>query len=86
MAVTTSRLPNREIFLKWDDFCLVVVKLTKTCKGFKRPQMDNSYPHMCSHLLTLMEEFDNVNNVNKAQWICQRIRGTQNTNTTVSDC
>ena len=29
VAVTTSRLPNRQTMLKWSDFCIVMEKLKK---------------------------------------------------------
>ena len=32
MSVTTSRLPNRETFIIWPEFCLVVRKLHGTCQ------------------------------------------------------
>ncbi len=50
VAVTTSRLPNKETFLQWADFCVVVAKLVKTCQGWKRPELDDRYPRMCERL------------------------------------
>ena len=51
MAVTTSRLPNRETFLEWKEFCLVIQKLTRTCLGWKRPLLDDHYPQLCALIL-----------------------------------
>ena len=56
MAVTTSRLPNRETFLEWPDFCLVVAKLRSTCNGWKRQDLDARYPKMCN-LLSLWPQW-----------------------------
>ena len=50
MSVTTSRLPNRETFIIWPEFCLVVRKLHGTCQGWKRQDLDARYPQMCSLL------------------------------------
>ena len=49
--MTTSRLPNRETFIEWPDFCLVIRKLRSTCEGWKRPDLDVRYPLMCQILL-----------------------------------
>ena len=53
VAVTTSRLPNRETFIEWPEFCLVVRKLHGTCQGWKRQDLDARYPQMC----TLLSEY-----------------------------
>ena len=49
--MTTSRLPNRETFIEWPEFCLVVRKLHGTCQGWKRQDLDARYPQMCKLLL-----------------------------------
>ena len=53
--MTTSRLPNRETFIEWPEFCLVVRKLHGTCQGWKRQDLDARYPQMCTLLLEYPE-------------------------------
>ena len=52
VAVTSSRLPNRQTMLKWSDFCIVMQKLRKSCVHvWKRIDLDRQYPSLCSLLL-----------------------------------
>ena len=51
VAVTTSRLPNRQTLWKWPEFCNVVKKLIKSCdNSWKRIGIDRNYPSLCSRL------------------------------------
>ena len=57
VAVTTSRLPNRQTMLKWSDFCVVMEKLKKSCNHvWKRIDLDRQYPSLCSLLLVKLNE------------------------------
>ena len=69
VAVTTSRLPNRETFLEWNEFCLVLQKLIHTCQGWKRPLLDDHYPHLCAVILELPQN---------ESLICQQVRHMSN--------
>ena len=80
VAVTTSRLPNRETFLEWNEFCLVINKLIHTCHGWKRELLDDHYPQMCTIVLQYTSEHQHhqnnsssSENVNKLS-ICQQVR------------
>ena len=52
ISITSSRLPNRQTFMDWPDFCLVVDKLRNACQGWKRQDLDSIYPRMCDELTT----------------------------------
>ena len=67
--MTTSRLPNRETFLEWNEFCLVLQKLIRTCQGWKRPLLDDHYPHLCAVILELPQN---------ESLICQQVRHMSN--------
>ena len=57
VAITTSRLPNRQTMLKWSDFCVVMEKLKKSCGHVsKRIDLDRQYPVLCSLLLEKLNE------------------------------
>ena len=52
VAITTSRLPNRQTMLQWSDFCVVMEKVIKSCGHvWKRIDMDRQYPSLCKLLL-----------------------------------
>ena len=52
VAVTTSKLPNRQTMLKWSDFCVIMEKLEKSCNHLnKRIELDINYPTLCPLLL-----------------------------------
>ena len=52
VAMTTSRLPNRQTMLEWPDFCVVLRKIEVSCKQpWKRVDLDKTYPSLCSSLL-----------------------------------
>ena len=57
ISVTTSRMPNRQTFMEWPDFCLVVDKLRQACQGWKRHDLDAIYPKMCEELTTTYGQF-----------------------------
>ena len=57
VAVTSSRLPNRQTMLKWSDFCIVMEKLKNSCVHvWKRIDLDRQYPYLCSLLLAKLNE------------------------------
>ena len=71
VSVTTSRLPNRETFLEWPNFCLVVRKLRGTCEGWKLPDLDSRYPQMCQILLEWPKEMSGKD-------LCHKIQSMEN--------
>lgn len=57
VAVTTSRLPNRQTMLKWSDFCVVMEKIKKSCGHvWKRIDIDRQYPLLCPLLLAKLNQ------------------------------
>ena len=58
VAMTTSRIPNRQTLVEWPDFCLVVQKLYRVCnQPWKRLDLDTNYPDLCDVLLQKIDEF-----------------------------
>ena len=56
VAVTTSKLPNRQTMLKWSDFCVIMEKLEKSCTHTsKRIELDINYPTLCPLLLAKLK-------------------------------
>lgn len=50
LFVTTSNYPNKKTFKEREEFCLLVKKLIKTCKGHKRLPLSADYPNLCPTL------------------------------------
>ena len=73
VAITTSRLPNRQTMLQWSDFCVVMEKIIKSCGHvWKRIDMDRQYPSLCQLLLTkLNRQSLSFNSDNKK--LCQQV-------------
>ena len=64
VAMTTSRLPNRQTMLEWPDFCVVLRKIEVSCKQpWKRVDLDKTYPSLCSSLLDKVPLILNCYNV-----------------------
>ena len=64
VAMTTSRLPNRQTMLEWPDFCVVLRKIEVSCKQpWKRVDLDKTYPSLCSSLLDKVPLISNFYNV-----------------------
>ena len=52
VAMTTSRLPNRQTMLEWPDFCVVLQKIERSCRQpWKRVDLDKAYPSLCNTLI-----------------------------------
>ena len=63
VAMTTSRLPNRQTMLEWPDFCVILRKIEKSClQKWKRPDLDKAYPSLCSSLLMKVNYFKWLSN------------------------
>ena len=50
VSVSSSNFPNRETFIKRNDFCILVTKLIKTCKGNKYFVLKKHYPEICNYI------------------------------------
>ena len=76
VAITTSRLPNRQTMLQWSDFCLVMEKLQKSCGHvWKRVDLDQRYPSLCQLLLKKLEIYSPAFEANKKELCKQAIAG-----------
>lgn len=50
VSVSSSNFPNRETFIKRDDFCILVNKLIKTCTRKKFYVLQKYYPEICKYI------------------------------------
>ena len=50
VSVSSSNFPNRETFIKRDDFCILVNKLIKTCTRNKYYVLQKYYPEICNYI------------------------------------
>ena len=56
MAVTISKLGNRNTFTKQPDFCFLLEKLRGKCGSqWKRSGLDSQYPELCALLRDIEE-------------------------------
>ncbi len=57
VAVTTSRLPNRQTFTERPEFCALLKKLRNKCSSqWNRDELDFQYPQLCSLIKQLEDE------------------------------
>ena len=50
MSVTSSDFPNRQTFVRREEFCLTVLKLKRTCSSRKRAFLDTKFPNVCKNI------------------------------------
>ena len=56
VAVTISKLGNRNTFTKQPDFCFLLEKLRLKCSSqWKRSGLDSQYPELCALLRDIEE-------------------------------
>ena len=55
VAVTSSDFPNRETFVRREEFCLTLTKLGKTCVSEKRDFLIGKFPTVCDNIDTMVE-------------------------------
>ncbi len=55
VAVTSSDFPNRETFVRRDEFCLTVAKLWRTCESKKKVFLEAKFPKVCKALAKVKE-------------------------------
>ena len=73
VAVTTSKLPNRQTMLKWTDFCTVMEKIKKSCSHIsKRIELDMQYPAMCTLLLLKLNESHSLPRKGEKSELCKK--------------
>jgi len=56
VSVTSSSFPNRETFVRRDEFCLVMEKLKRTCNSVKYEMVKSKFPRLCQSI----QEVQNV--------------------------
>ena len=50
VGVTSSDFPNRETFVKRDEFCITLRKLNRTCNSEKRAFLIAKFPTVCDNI------------------------------------
>ena len=50
VSVTSSDFPNRETFVRRDEFCLTLTKLQRTCSSEKRAFLVAKFPSVCGNI------------------------------------
>eukprot|EP00094_Tigriopus_californicus_P006437 TCALIF_06199-PA protein Name:"Protein of unknown function" AED:0.31 eAED:0.34 QI:0/0/0/0.33/1/1/3/0/625 len=57
IAVTTSKLPNRQTFVERPEFCILTEKLQRSCSTqWKKLELDLQYPKLCDLLDSLKQQ------------------------------
>ena len=69
VSVTSSDFPNRETFVRREEFCLTLTKLTKTCASEKKEFLVNKFPNVCVNIDQLMVRLDSLGMV-----LCENLR------------
>ena len=47
---TSSSFPNSETFHRREEFCLIIIKLLRTCSTMKKAALTDKFPTLCKHL------------------------------------
>lgn len=55
VGVTSSDFPNRETFVKRDEFCITLKKLNRTCHSEKAVFLTNKFPDVCANIARISE-------------------------------
>ena len=50
MGVTSSDFPNRETFVKREEFCITLMKLKRTCTSEKAAFLVEKFPTVCDNI------------------------------------
>ena len=67
VGVTSSDFPNRETFVKRDEFCLTLRKVNRTCNSEKREFLLAKFPHVCDDITKMEKRIKSSN-----QTLCER--------------
>jgi len=54
VGVTSSDFPNRETFVKREEFCITLMKLKRTCQSEKAAFLIEKFPSVCQNIQTVM--------------------------------
>ena len=55
VGVTSSMFPNRETFVKREEFCITLMKLNRTCNSKKRAFLVDKFPTVCDNIQNVIE-------------------------------
>ena len=59
VGVTSSDFPNRETFVRREEFCLALNKLRRTCSSEKRIFLEAKFPTVCGNMERIAERIKN---------------------------
>ena len=65
--MTSSDFPNRETFVKRDEFCITLRKLNRTCHSEKREFLLAKFPDVCDDIIAVEDKIALVNGT-----LCER--------------
>ena len=55
VGVTSSQFPNRETFVKREEFCITLMKLNRTCNSKKRAFLVDKFPSVCANIQNVID-------------------------------
>ena len=55
VGVTSSMFPNRETFVKREEFCITLMKLNRTCNSKKRVFLVDKFPTVCTNIQNVID-------------------------------
>ena len=53
--MTSSKFPNRETFVKREEFCITLMKLNRTCNSKKRAFLVDKFPTVCDNIQNVID-------------------------------
>ena len=66
VGVTSSDFPNRETFVRREEFCLALKKLMRTCSSEKRIFLEAKFPTVCKNMERIKARIQN-------RWVEERL-------------
>ena len=61
--MTSSDFPNRETFVKREEFCITLTKLRRTCQSEKAAFLTEKFPTLCRNINTVLRDVREALNI-----------------------
>ncbi|TRY72690.1 hypothetical protein TCAL_05397 [Tigriopus californicus] len=71
VSVTSSDFPNRETFVRREEFCLALQKLNRTCNSEKRAFLIAKFPTVCHNIRVV---FQRVSDIGENGSLCRALK------------
>lgn len=71
VSVTSSDFPNRETFVRREEFCLALQKLNRTCNSEKRTFLIAKFPTVCQNIRIV---FQRVSDIGENSSLCRALK------------